>query len=154
MVLSHFLSYSQKVYIHVKGIWKIQNFFKVLENTFWLIHRVITSFLLTQTSRLRTLFVKSTENVLETFEKIFQLRTWGCVRISQPDLKFIFSVSRLFSLFQTFSMYGKGLISLYICVNKKPFLHDSPIKSYLKKSVNPKNDFFHKRWDFELFLEN
>ena len=47
--------------------------------------------------------LNTTECFLETFEKSFS-KTWGFVRISQPNLSFIFSKSQLFSLFLIYNL--------------------------------------------------
>ena len=53
------------------------------------------------------MFVKNSENFLETFEKKrFQLKKWSFVKIFQPHFELHFSKSQLFSLFLPYNPFG------------------------------------------------
>ena len=76
------------------------------------------------------MFVKPIENFLGAFEKKFQPKKTGFVRIFQPDfelhfllifgLKLFSKVSRKFSIgLRPCSRYRKGPLNLALCVSKK-----------------------------------
>ena len=84
----------------------------VFEIIIWLICRMVTIFLLTQSARL-----SGPSRYLERFHKVyrkfsrgiwkkFQLKIWGFIRIFQPDFELHFSKSQLFSLFLTYNLIG------------------------------------------------
>ena len=70
------------------------NFFHFSWHVIWLVCRAVTIFYwrkelsLMDLSDTLNMFVKPIENFLETFEKKFQPKKWGFVKIFQPDFEF------------------------------------------------------------------
>ena len=93
------------IYSHANGSRNKSVFFvRVFANIFSLVYRMVTIVLLTQRTRLSVpsdtlnMLVKSTENLLEVFEKKFQPKKLGFVRIFQPDFELhFFKISTFFT---------------------------------------------------------